>query len=90
LECVERGVDVFDGTYPFKLAEFGFASVFPLDSNGQAKSPLKINLRDLAFARDATPIMTNCKCLACRSHTRAYIHHLLNAHEMLAEVLLTM
>ncbi len=87
LECVERGVDVFDGTYPFKLAEFGYASMYSLE--GQ-KSQMKINLRDLSFARDTTAIMEGCTCPACKSYTRAYIHHLLNAHEMLAEVLLTM
>ena len=31
---------------------------------------------------------TGCKCFTCRSYTRAYINHLLNAHEMLADTLL--
>ena len=29
-----------------------------------------------------------CGCFTCRRHTRGYIHHLLNTHEMLADVLL--
>jgi queuine tRNA-ribosyltransferase subunit QTRTD1 len=29
-----------------------------------------------------------CTCFACRNHTRAYVHHLLHTHEMLASVLL--
>ena len=39
---------------------------------------------------DLTPILSTCSCLACRSYTRSYIHHLLVAKELLAPVLLTM
>jgi len=49
-----------------------------------------LNLRNFKYREDARPIMKGCECYACQHHTRAYINHLLNAHEMLAEVLLMM
>merc|ERR1711988_1537235 len=47
-----------------------------------------LNLRLACYAMDCRPLVENCKCITCRDHTRAYIHHLLNAKEMLGEVLL--
>lgn len=47
-----------------------------------------IDLRQDAWVRDTRPLMTGCTCHACRSHTRAYIHHLFKCEEMLGEVLL--
>lgn len=50
----------------------------------------KLNLRDANLARDHSPILPGCSCDCCKNHSRAYIFHLLNANEMLAEVLLYM
>lgn len=89
LECVERGVDMFDGAYPFILAEHAFASVFPLDM-GDGNCEMKMNLRDAKYAKDKSPIVEQCKCYCCTTYSRAYIHHLFDAHEMLGEICLTM
>lgn len=40
--------------------------------------------------KDTTPIVEGCSCYTCQNHTRAYINHLLNVHEMLAQILLEM
>ena len=48
----------------------------------------KLNLWDTCYARDTRPIASSCHCFSCAHYSRAYIHHLLNTHEMLAEVLL--
>ena len=40
--------------------------------------------------KDTAPIVDNCNCYTCQNHTRAYINHLLNVHEMLAQILLEM
>ncbi|PNH12647.1 Queuine tRNA-ribosyltransferase subunit QTRTD1, partial [Tetrabaena socialis] len=48
----------------------------------------KINLWSTAHRLDKAPLLPGCGCFACRRHSRAYVHHLLNTHEMLAEVLL--
>lgn len=49
-----------------------------------------INLWDDEHADKFIPILEGCGCYACQGgrHTRAYINHLLKAHEMLATVLL--
>ncbi|KAF9927663.1 Queuine tRNA-ribosyltransferase subunit qtrtd1 [Linnemannia zychae] len=49
-----------------------------------------INLWDDEHADKFVPILEGCGCIACKGgrHTRAYINHLLKAHEMLATVLL--
>ncbi|KAG0206704.1 Queuine tRNA-ribosyltransferase subunit qtrtd1 [Mortierella sp. NVP41] len=49
-----------------------------------------INLWDDEHANKFVPILEGCECYACKGgrHTRAYINHLLKAHEMLATVLL--
>ncbi len=48
----------------------------------------KINLWAQQYRLDKRPLVEGCACFACRSHTRAYLHHLLNSHEMLGSVLL--
>lgn len=42
------------------------------------------------FRKDISPIVENCNCYTCQNHTKAYINHLLNVHEMLAQILLEM
>lgn len=104
LDCVHRGIDVLDATYPFVCSEFGYASIYPLTPDGDraasvemgvngqrilSSDVMKMNLRSVEYVRDFRPISSTCPCWACKNHTRAYIHHLFNTHEMLAEVLLT-
>ncbi|KAI3430526.1 hypothetical protein D9Q98_005119 [Chlorella vulgaris] len=48
----------------------------------------KINLWAVAYRTDKRPLLPGCNCFACANHTRAYLHHLLQAHEMTAQVLL--
>ena len=47
-----------------------------------------ICLEDKKFARDTASFVRGCSCLACAEHSRAYVHHLINAKELLAEILL--
>jgi queuine tRNA-ribosyltransferase accessory subunit len=87
---VRDGVDVFVSTYPNDYADLGIAIAFSLateaDSNPAASNTL--NLRDREYELDTRPLVSSCECYTCRHHTRAYIHHLLNTHEMLAGILL--
>ncbi|KAF9608559.1 hypothetical protein IFM89_009925 [Coptis chinensis] len=95
---VASGVDLFDSTYIYHLTLGGFALVFPLnrDERHISDSQLsdtggdctKINLRATVYRKDKSPIADNCRCYTCQNHTRAYINHLLNVHEMLAQILL--
>ena len=47
-----------------------------------------ICLEEKSFARDTASFVGGCSCLACTEHSRAYVHHLINAKELLAEILL--
>ncbi|CAG8494059.1 5473_t:CDS:2 [Paraglomus occultum] len=90
LRAVSEGVDLFDTSYPSEMADNGHAFTFKFatDSNVSDVTTLSINLWDKSFARDFQPFVTSCECHACQNYTRAYTHHLLIAHEMLASVLL--
>ncbi|KAK8642987.1 hypothetical protein V6N13_012307 [Hibiscus sabdariffa] len=98
LQGVAADVDLFESTYIYHLTLGGFALTFPLDRtqinasnlapSDVGSDPRKINLRTTVFRKDTTPIVEGCTCYTCRNHTRAYINHLLNVHEMLALILL--
>ena len=47
-----------------------------------------IRLDHKSFSRDSAPVVQGCSCIACANYTRAYVHHLINAHEILSEILL--
>jgi queuine tRNA-ribosyltransferase len=73
LDAVDAGVDMFDSVMPARIARNGTLLV----PDG------RINLRNSRFMDDPTPIQADCRCRACRSHTRAYLAHLLRADELL-------
>lgn len=47
-----------------------------------------LDLWDSSHRLQQQPLLSDCTCHCCRNHTRAYLHHLLRAKELLAEVLL--
>lgn len=51
-------------------------------------STLKLRIRDPEFERDTGVLVNGCGCYTCRNHSKAYLNHLLNSHEMLGETLL--
>ncbi len=73
LESVERGVDFFDCVYPSRNGRHGHVYT----KHG------KLNLLNARFEKDMRPIEEGCQCPACRRYSRAYIHHLHKAKEML-------
>ncbi|MGB9867300.1 MAG: tRNA guanosine(34) transglycosylase Tgt [Bacillota bacterium] len=79
VEAVARGVDMFDCVLPTRLARH--AAVLTLSG--------KLNLRNQKFAKDFEPIESDCDCLTCKGFSRAYIHHLFKAEELLAQTLAT-
>ena len=79
LEAVHRGVDLFDSVLPARVAR-----------NGQLWVPGgRLNLRNARFLDDPEPVQVDCRCLLCRSFSRAYLAHLLRANELLAYRLAT-
>jgi queuine tRNA-ribosyltransferase len=73
VECVARGIDMFDCVLPTRNAR-----------NGQLFTRTgKLNVRNALYAEDKRPIDADCKCYTCRNFTRAYLRHLDHAGEML-------
>ncbi len=74
IEGVSRGVDLFDCVMPSRNARHGHLFTW----NGI------INMNNAKYATDDTPIDLHCNCSTCRNHSRAYLHHLFKAKEILA------
>ncbi|ORX53583.1 tRNA-guanine transglycosylase [Hesseltinella vesiculosa] len=88
---VRQGVDLFDGSYPQKMTDRGRAITMKFGSTSaqDGKQDKSLNLWDRKYARVFEPLDKSCGCYACKNgQTKAYIHHLLNAHEMLASIFL--
>jgi queuine tRNA-ribosyltransferase len=79
VEGVLRGVDLFDSVLPTRMARNDAA----LTRSG------RLNLRNAPYADDERPIDPECGCYACRHFSRAYLRHLIIAHEMLSATLLS-
>jgi queuine tRNA-ribosyltransferase len=79
LAAVARGVDMFDCVLPTRNGRHGLAFT--------RFGP--VNLKNARHADDPRPLDEESSCPAARSHSRAYLHHLVKANEMLGAVLLT-
>ena len=77
--AVKRGVDMMDCVLPSRSGRTGQAWT----RRGQ------VNLRNARHADDPRPLDEACTCPACRGYSRAYLHHVVRAGEMIAGMLLT-
>ena len=77
--AVLRGVDMFDCVMPTRSGRTGQGFTY----RGT------INIRNARHANDTRPLDERCACPACAQYTRAYLHHLFRAEEMLGPMLLT-
>jgi queuine tRNA-ribosyltransferase len=79
---VAQGIDSFDCVSPTRIARHG-AALMP-GVKGE-----RVNLRNARFREDAKPVDEACDCYCCSNFSRAYVHHLLKAEELLGLQLLT-
>ncbi len=77
--AVERGIDMFDCVLPTRSGRTGQAFTWT--------GP--INIRNAKFAEDTGPLDPACACPACTTFSRAYLHHLVRAGEILGAMLMT-
>ncbi len=81
LECIERGVDMFDCVLPTRNGRNG--CIFTWKG--------KLNIRNACHKKDfQNSLDNNCKCYTCQNFSRAYLRHLFIAGEILAIRLLTL
>lgn len=80
IECVARGIDLFDCVLPTRNAR-----------NGQLFTPHgPLNIKNARYAEDDRPIDEACSCYTCTHHSRAYLRHLFLAKEIGASTLNTL
>jgi queuine tRNA-ribosyltransferase len=79
VNCVARGVDIFDCVLPTRLAR----------NHAAFTRAGRLNLRNAQYVRDEQPVEPGCTCYCCAHFTRAYLRHLVVAGEMLAASLLS-
>ena len=77
--AVQRGVDMMDCVLPSRSGRTGQAWT----RRGQ------VNIKNARHADDPRPLDENCTCPACRGYSRAYLHHVFRAGEMISGMLLT-
>lgn len=80
LDAVERGVDMFDCVLPTRIARHGTA----MTSKG------RVILKNKSFEMDFSPLDEKCDCYCCKNYTKAYLHHLFKADEILGYRLVSM
>ncbi len=77
--AVERGIDMMDCVLPSRSGR-----------TGQAWTPRgQVNIKNARHQDDPRPLDESCTCPACRSYSRAYLHHVFKAQEIIASMLLT-
>lgn len=80
IEAVRRGVDMFDCVMPTRNGRHGVA----FTRFG------RVNLKNARHADDPRPLDPESDCPAARAYSRAYLHHLVKANEMLGAMLLSL
>lgn len=79
VECIVRGIDIFDCALPTRVAR-----------NGALYTKAgRIDILSMAFHDHAGPIEEGCGCYTCRRFSAAYLHHLFRSRELLAYRLAT-
>lgn len=86
--AIDTGFDIIVARYPVYMADHGYALNFEFE-RGKESDSLGLDLRSREFEHDHKPLVDGCTCICCRNHSRSYLHHLLNVHELLAHVFLT-
>ena len=77
--AVQRGIDMMDCVLPSRSGRTGQAWT----RAGQ------VNIKNARHMDDPRPLDEDCTCPACRSYSRAYLHHVFKAQEMISGMLLT-
>ena len=77
--AIAAGADTFDCVSPSRVARN--AALYSPDG--------RFNITGARYRRDFTPIDPDCDCYTCANYTRAYLHHLFKAKEILSATLCT-
>lgn len=88
---VEQGIDTFDCVHPTRIARHGSALIKAQQRFEEGIGEREhMNLRNAKYQEDHRPIDEHCPCTTCQSFSRAYLHHLIKAGELLVTQALTL
>ena len=79
VEAVARGIDMMDCVLPSRSGRTG--QLFT--HNGV------VNIKNARHQNDSRPLDADCACPTCQNYSRAYLHHVYRAQEMISGMLLT-
>ena len=79
MDSVEQGIDMFDCVMPTRNARNGHLFTRYGD----------VKIKNARFKTDQTPLDPTCTCYTCQNFSRAYLHHLFRAGEILSSILNT-
>lgn len=77
--AIENGVDTFDCVSPTRVARNGAFYTY------QGRK----NIKGAMYKDDFNPLLKDCACYTCQSYSRAYLHHLAKAGEILGYTLMS-
>lgn len=77
--AIEQGIDTFDCVSPTRVGRNGAFYTY----EGRR------NIRGARYREDFTPLLEDCDCYTCQNYTKAYIHHLFKAREILGFTLMS-
>jgi queuine tRNA-ribosyltransferase len=73
LECVDRGIDMFDCVHPTRMGRHG----------GFWNESGRFSIKKETFKFDKSPLQKGCICETCKNYTRSYLRHLIFENEIL-------
>ena len=79
MDSVEQGIDMFDCVMPTRNARNGHLFTRFGD----------LKIKNARFKTEQTPLDPSCTCYTCQNFSRAYLHHLFRAGEILSSILNT-
>lgn len=93
LAAVRCGIDIIDATFPFDMAECGYATSLSVCPNAERQESQShnltcVNLRDRCWEQCKEAVVLGCNCFVCRDYSKAYVRHLLEVREMMGVTLL--
>lgn len=80
LEGIAKGIDMMDCVLPTRIARHGTL----MTHHG------RVNIKNLKYKEDFTPLDNECNCYTCRNYTKAYLRHLYVSDETFGKRLLSL
>lgn len=83
-EGISRGMDFFDCVAPTRRGRHGNLYTHP-QNGGHKENNFTLQISNAQFKTDPNPVDPGCECFTCQNYTKAYLHHLLKADELLGQ-----